>query len=116
MKILSFCLMIVLGVCCLVACEPEEQAGGGQLPEHGIELITEMVKTEKRDDSGGRIVYVENATSTEPGETLWCVNIRFVNSQGVLTTPLLVSQRGEEWRIDRNPDRAMYEGYGCVWP
>lgn len=111
---LGFCVLLALF--CLAACEPEKLEGGGKLPEHGTELITNYVKDEIKDDSGGRITYIKDVTSTEPGELLWCVNVRYVNSQGVITAPILVSQRGEEWRLDRNPDQGVYEGYGCVWP
>ncbi len=116
MQMIKFGLLIFVGVCCLAACEPEKVEGDGRLPEHGEELITNYVKNEKRDDSGGRIVYIKDVVSSEPGEQLWCVNIRYVNSQGVTTAPMLVSLRGEEWRLIRNPDKTAYEEYGCVWP
>jgi hypothetical protein len=79
-------------------------------------VITSYVKDEIKDDSGGRITYIKDVPSTEPGELLWCVNVRYVNSQGVVTAPILVSQRGEEWELEKNPDQAVYEQLGCVWP
>ncbi len=108
--------LTILTLCFLVGCEPEKREGGGNLPERGVEIVANFIKTERSDESGGRIVYVENAPEVEPGERQWCVNVRFVNSRGLSTIPLLIRQRGEEWRLERNPDRAVYEGYGCVWP
>ncbi len=116
MKMITLFAFILLGLCSLTACEPENQQGGGQLPERGVEVVTTYIKEERFDDTGGRIIYVENAPVTETGETLWCVNVRYVNSQGLVTSPLLVRQRGEEWWLERDPDRTVYEGYGCVWP
>ncbi len=116
MKTITLVAFVMWGLCFLTACEPEEQEGGGRLPERGVEVVTDFITEERFDDSGGRIVYVENAPASESGETQWCVNVRYVNSQGLTTIPLLVRQRGEEWRLERNPDRVVYEGYGCVWP
>lgn len=116
MKMRELWFLTLILVCCLAACTPEEVQGDGNLPAHGTELITNFVKNERQDDSGGRIVYVQDVASSESGERLWCVNVRLVNSRGVTIAPILVSQRGEEWRLDRNPEQAVYEGYGCTWP
>jgi hypothetical protein len=109
-------LLILLGLGFLSGCEPEEQQGDGQLPEKGAEVVADFVKQERFDETGGRIVYVQDAPATDSGETQWCVNVRYVNSEGLSTIPLLVRQSGEEWRLERNPDRMVYEGYGCTWP
>lgn len=108
--------LILLALSFLAGCEPEEQQGGGKLPDGGVELVADFVMSERFDESGGRIVYVENAPATESGEKQWCVNVRYINSQGIRTIPLFVRQQGSEWRLEQNPDRAVYEGYGCVWP
>ncbi|NJN54366.1 MAG: hypothetical protein HC804_06175 [Anaerolineae bacterium] len=101
MKKIWLLALMVLTLFALAACEAEEQKGGGQLPETGVEVVAQFVKEERFDDSGGRIVYVEDAPGTEAGEKQWCVQVRYINSQGLSTIPLLVSQRGEEWRIER---------------
>ncbi|MCL4267768.1 MAG: hypothetical protein KJ069_31670 [Anaerolineae bacterium] len=116
MKMITLLAFMVFSLCFLTACEPEEQQGGGQLPERGVEVITNFIISERFDESGGRIVYVADAPGTEAGERQWCVNVRFVNSEGVVTIPLLVRQQQDEWRLERTPDRVVYEGYGCVWP
>lgn len=116
MKLMVIGTFVILSLCFLVGCEPDKQNGSGQLPEKGVEVVNNFVQTERFDATGGRIVYVENAPATESGEKRWCVNVRFINTQGLFTIPIFVSQRGEEWRIERNPDQASYESYGCVWP
>jgi hypothetical protein len=116
MKLMMICSLVLMSLLFLVGCEPDEQEGSGQLPENGVEVVTNFVKSERFDTSGGRIVYVEDAPAIEAGEKRWCVNVRFINTQGLFTIPIFVSQRGDEWRIERNPDRAVYESYGCVWP
>ncbi|HUM69351.1 MAG TPA: hypothetical protein PLK31_10945 [Chloroflexota bacterium] len=109
-------ILVMLGLCFLAGCEPEEQQGGGRLPDKAAEVIADFVKAERFDESGGRIVYVEDAPAEEAGEKQWCVHVRYVNSRGLSTIPLLVSQQGEVWQLERNPDQAVFEGYGCVWP
>ncbi|GIK58461.1 MAG: hypothetical protein HND44_11855 [Chloroflexi bacterium] len=116
MNKLKLLILILLMLSFLAGCEPEEQQGGGKLPDGGVELVADFVMSERFDESGGRIVYVENAPATESGEKQWCVNVRYINSQGLKTIPLLVRQQGEAWRLERNPERAVYEEYGCVWP
>jgi hypothetical protein len=98
------------------ACDDNGPEGGGTLPEHGQDLVTNYIIESKNDASGGRISYIKDVVSEVAGEKLWCINVRYVNSSGLLESPILVSQRGEEWRLDNNPQRPAYEAYGCNWP
>lgn len=116
MKMSRFWFVFLLIMLALVACYENEPEGGGTLPEHGQELVANFVAESKKDDSGGRIVYIKGAPSENEGENLWCVNVRYVNLSGMSISALLLSQRGEEWRVDRNPKRSDYESYGCIWP
>lgn len=100
----------------LTACSPAvEQEGGGQLPEHGTELLHNLIAEERNDETGGVITYVEDAQADDLEGTVWCVNVRYINRQGIITAPFLVRQTGDDWFIDRT-DQANYERYGCVWP
>ncbi|MCP4363355.1 MAG: hypothetical protein GY796_35595 [Chloroflexi bacterium] len=116
MKNLKQLLLIIFMLGLLASCAPSEPEGGGNLPEHGQELINSYITKDKRDESGGTLAYIKDVENSPPDENLWCVNARFVTSQGVFTIPILVSQRGEEWRLDRTPEKSLYEEYGCVWP
>ena len=116
MKISKFWFVLLCIFLFLVACDNDQPEGGGTLPEHGEELVADYVSESKKDESGGRILYIKDAPSDVDGEKLWCVHVRYVNLDGINTSPLLVSQRGEEWRIDRNPKRGEWEENGCLWP
>ena len=116
MKFSKYWVGILFILIAFAACDNNEPEGGGVLPEHGHDLVANFVTESKKDDSGGRIVYIRDAPPQNDGERLWCVNVRYVNTTGVNTSAVLVSQRGEDWRVDRNPIRSDYEAYGCVWP
>lgn len=109
-------IMLLLGMILLSACEADPVSGGGTLPDHAQGLITEVIKNERFDETGGRVVYVKEAPSEGAGENLWCVHVRYINTQGLFTSPLLVSQQGEDWRVERSPSQPTFESYGCQWP
>lgn len=116
MKISKFGFLLLCVLFLLAACDNNGPEGGGTLPEQGQELVTNYVAESKKDASGGRIIYIKDVVSDVAGEKLWCVNVRYVNSNGLLESAILVSQRGEEWRLDKDMSRPEYEAYGCDWP
>lgn len=116
MKVVYFWFVILFSLLIFSACNDTSPEGGGTLPERGETIITDYIKNTKKDESGGRILYIKSVPSEESGENLWCVNIRYVNRGGVFTDPLLVSQRGEEWRLDKNPRELLFGEWGCKWP